>query len=160
MSDQNYQMPNPSPHLVDKIMTPVVAGASGFTSGVLNAAAGLADMASFGNFPKEWSDAMRGEAQNAAQAQTQLSQTPESQTPYGKTARFGYELLPSVLLPGAGGLAFQSSLAAGNAQANDQSVPVAVVQEMMEKLVRPFGGKVLNELTGEVLNSEALQNGK
>jgi hypothetical protein len=160
MSDQNFQMPKPSPYLMDKIMTPVAAGANGFASGVLNAAAGLADMASFGNFPKEWSNAMRGEAKNAAQAQTKLAQTPESQSPYGKTARFGYELLPSFLIPGAGGLAFQSSLAAGEAQANNESVPVAITQEMLERLVRPFSGKMLNELTGEVLNSEALQNGK
>lgn len=137
-------------------MAPFVAGSSKFASNVIGAAASVADFASFGNFPKGWSNAMRASAVEAKQTGDYLSRSGASQSSYGKIVRTGYDLLPFALNPGAGGTAMQVGLSGGGASARNEPVAPAVAMELAETLVRPLKNPMTNKLIGELTTSSTV----
>ncbi len=137
-------------------MMPFIAGTSKFASNAIGAAASLADFASFGNFPKNWSNAMRSSAVEAKQTGDYMSRSGASHSNYGKTVRTGYDLLPFALNPGAGGTAFQAGLAGGGASARNEPVAPAVATELAETLVRPLKLPMVNKLLGELTTSSTV----
>jgi hypothetical protein len=141
---------------LEKIMMPVVAGTSKFASNAIGAAASIADFASFGNFPKSWSNAMRSSAVEAQQTGDYLSRSGASQSGYGKAVRTGYDLLPFALNPGAGGTAMQVGLSGGGASARNEPVAPAVALELAETLVRPLRNPMTNKLIGELTTSSTV----
>jgi hypothetical protein len=140
---------------LEKVLFPFFAGAGKVSSNVLGSTASIADFASFGNFPKDWSAAIRNSAVEHNNIGQYFSRSNAARSVPGKAVRTGYDLLPFLLYPGAGATAAQATLAGGGAAARNEPVVPAVTQELGETLVRPLKNPMANKILGELTTSEA-----